>query len=106
PESGARRVASDGSEYELRSRIVAVDPFAQQVTPEMRGVIWRGGGLVEQDEDGLKRTDFFPHEIPPTIERARVTDVERRAGYTDSEPKADTSFVVYIAQKPARRSSG
>src|SRR5262245_61160155 len=105
PESGARRVASDGSEYELRSRIVAVDPFAQQVTHEMRGFIWRDGELVEQDEHVLKRTDFFPNEIRLTIERAGFTNVELRADYTDSEPNADTSFVVYIARKPARRSS-
>lgn len=37
PEAGERRVAADGSEYELRSRTVAVDPYAQQITHEMRG---------------------------------------------------------------------
>lgn len=101
PESGDRRTASDGSEYELRSRIVAVDPFAQQITHEMRGFIWRDGELVEQDEHVLKRMDYFPNELRMMIERAGFSDVELRADYTDAEPNADTSFVVYIARKPA-----
>lgn len=41
PDSGMRRTASDGTEYELRGRIVEIDPLEQRVTLEMRGYRWR-----------------------------------------------------------------
>lgn len=106
PEPGERRVARDGSEYELRSRFVAVDPFLQQITKEMRGFIWRDGRVVEQDEHVLKLTDHFPNELRLMIRQAGFTDVQLRGDYTDSEPNADTTFVVYIARKPDRPSTG
>src|SRR5262245_27874612 len=96
PEPEERRVASDGSEYELRSRIVAVDPFAQEITHEMRGSIWRDGELVEQDEHVLKRMDYFPHEVRMMIERAGFSDVRLRADYTDAEPAAEDDFGVVV----------
>ncbi|HET7929723.1 MAG TPA: class I SAM-dependent methyltransferase [Actinomycetota bacterium] len=101
PEPGERRVGSDGTEYELRSRIVEVDPLAQQITHEMRGFMWRDGRLVEQDEHVLKTMEYFPNELHLTIERAGFVDVEMRAAYTDELPNADTEFVVFIARKPS-----
>ena len=100
PETGDRRVAADGSEYELRSRTVEVDPFSQQATHEMRGFIWRDGRLVEQDEQVLRSTYYFPNELRLMIERAGFADVEMRAAYTDDPPNSDTEFVVFIARKP------
>ena len=108
PAVGDRRVGADDSEYELRSRIVAVDPLAQQITHEMRGFIWRDGRLVEQDEHVLKRTDFFPNELRLMLRLAGFSDVELRGDYTASEPNADTTFVVFVARKPGgeRRDAG
>jgi SAM-dependent methyltransferase len=102
PEPGERRVAADGSEYELRSRIVAFDPLAQQVTREIRGFIWRDGRLVEQDEHVLRLTDYFPNELRLMMKLAGFADVELRGDYSGSEPTADTTFVVFIARKPSR----
>ena len=42
--------------YELRSRIVDLDPLAQTVTVEMRGSMSRGDQVIEQDEHVLKMT--------------------------------------------------
>src|SRR6187549_1068192 len=50
PTRGDRRTGSDGTEYELRSRVVEVDPLLQRMTLEMRAFMWRDGLLVEQDE--------------------------------------------------------
>ena len=52
-EPWGRRPGSDGVEYQLRSRIVAVDPLSQQVTMGMLGSMWRHGDLVEEDEHVL-----------------------------------------------------
>ena len=100
PGPGERRTGADGTEYELRSRIVEVDPLLQQVTHEMRGYMWRDGRLIEQDEHVLKRTDFFPNELRLMLERAGFSDIDVRGDYTDEGPTSDTETVVFIARKP------
>jgi SAM-dependent methyltransferase len=101
PEPGPRRTGSDGTEYELRSRIVDIDPLAQRVTMEMRGFTWRDGSLVAQDEHVLAMTVYFTNELRLMLERAGFTEIDTRGDYTDEEPTADTQFVVFTARKPA-----
>lgn len=100
PESGDRRTGSDGTEYELRSRLIEVDPLAQRVTVGMRGFMWRDGRLVEQDEHVLKMTLYFTHELRMMLERAGFSDIVLRGDYTDDGPTGDTEFVIFIARKP------
>ena len=98
-EEGDRRVGSDGTEYELRSRTVEVDALAQRVTLEMRASMRRDGELVAEDEHVLAMTLYFTHEIQLMLEQAGFVDVELRAGYADREPTSDDDFVVFIARK-------
>jgi SAM-dependent methyltransferase len=103
-EPGTRRTGSDGTEYELRGRLVEVDPLAQCVTAEIRGFMWRDGRLVGRDEHVLKMTVYFTNELRLMLERAGFTDIDMRGDYTDEEPTRGTGFVVFIARKPLRRS--
>jgi SAM-dependent methyltransferase len=100
PEPGPRRTGRDGTEYELRSRLVDIDPLAQRVTTAMRGFRWVDGRLVEEDEHVLEMTLYFTNELRLMLERAGFRDVEMRGDYTDEEPTRDTEFVVYIARRP------
>jgi SAM-dependent methyltransferase len=100
PEEGARRTGADGTEYRLRSRIVALDPLAQSVTREMRADMWRDGEHVAGDTHLLTMTLYFTHELRMLLERAGFVDVALRGDYTEEEPTADTEFVVFIARKP------
>jgi SAM-dependent methyltransferase len=100
PEPGPRRTGSDGTEYELRSRVVDIDPLAQRVTKEMRGFMWRAGSLVAQDEHVLAMTLYFTHELRLMLERAGFSDIEMRGDYGDEEPTPETEFVVFTARKP------
>ena len=99
-ESGDRRTTADGSEIELRSRIVGVDPLAQRVTLELRASLWRGDELVAEEEHVLRMTDYFTHEVELLLEQTGFVDVELRAGYEDRPPTGDDDFVVFIARKP------
>ena len=101
PPPGERRRGSDGAEYELRTRLIAFDPLEQRVTFEMLGEMWREGELVESGMHELRMTLYFKNELLLMLERAGFTDVVVRGDYTDSEPTADTDFVVFIARKPA-----
>ena len=103
-EEGTRRVGSDGTEYELRSRVVAFDPLAQRATIEMKAAIWRDGERVVEEDHELLMTMYFTHEIELMLEAAGFVDIELRAGYEDRPPSVDDDFVVFIAKKPIAES--
>jgi SAM-dependent methyltransferase len=98
-DEGDRKVAADGTEFELWSRLVELDPLAQTVTLEMRAEMRRDGDAIAKDEHVLKMTLYFTHEVKLMLEQAGFRDVELRAGYTDAAPTPDDDFVVFIARK-------
>ena len=102
---GPRRPASDGTEYELRSRLVDVDPLEQRVTMEMQAFRWRDGELLESDEHELTLTLYFKDEVVLMLERAGFVDVTVRAALTDAEPTRADDFLVFTARKPSEPAS-
>jgi SAM-dependent methyltransferase len=98
PETGTRKTAADGSEYELVSRVAAVDPLDQCEILEMRARKWIGGELVAEEEYPISLRALFRDEIVLMLERAGFADVEVRGGYDDEEPTGDHEFLVFIAR--------
>lgn len=98
---GERRVGADGTEYELRSRVLDLDPLEQRLTLEMQAFRWRDGELVAADEHELVLTLYFKDEIVLMLERAGFVDVTVRAALTDAEPTAADDFLVFTARRPA-----
>src|SRR5207237_9133700 len=98
PEPGERRLAPDGAEYELRHRLVDVDPLEQLATSELRALMWEDGELVADETHELKLTMYFTREIELMLERAGFADVEVRGAYRDEPPTRDDEFVVFIAR--------
>ena len=98
---GKRRIGSDGAEYELRSRLLDVDPLERQIRMEMQAFMWRDGELIAEDQHLLTMTLYFKDEIVLMLERAGFVDVTVRAALTDAEPSAADDFLVYTAHKPA-----
>jgi hypothetical protein len=99
-EEGDRRATSDGTELELRSRVLDVDPLAQRVVMEMRAGSWKDGERVAEEEHTLAMTLYFTHEIVLMLEATGFVDIELYAGYTDVAPTGDDDFVVFVARKP------
>lgn len=97
---GDRRVGTDGTEYELRSRYLALDPLSQCATVEMKAAIVREDRRVMEEDHVLKMTMYFTNELLLLLENVGFTEVELRAGYTDKAPTSDDDFVVFIARKP------
>lgn len=100
-EHGERDVGSDGTEYELRTRLLDLDPLEQRATIEMQGFMWRDGELVAQDEYVLTLMLYFKDEIVLMLERAGFVDVTVRAALTDAQPTAEDDFLVFAAVRPA-----
>lgn len=97
---GNRRRGSDGAEYELRSRLLDVDPLEQRVTMEMQAFMWRDGELVAEDEHLLTMTLYFKDEVVLMLERAGFVDVTVKAALTDAEPTGADDFLVFTGRRP------
>jgi len=97
PDSGVRKRASDGAEYELRIRTTAVDPLDQTVALEIRVEKRRGDQLLAAEEQALTMRAYFREELRLMLLDAGFADVVVRGDHTDDEPTADSDFLVFIA---------
>jgi SAM-dependent methyltransferase len=98
PEEGARKRTEDGTEYELRTRVIAADPLDQTISMEIRAEKWRGDSLVAEEEHALSMRLYLRDELLLMLDRAGFADVVVRGDYTDAEPTADHAFLTYIAR--------
>jgi SAM-dependent methyltransferase len=99
PPPGERRRGADGTEYELRSRVLAVDPLAQSATLEMQARMWRDGELVAEETNPIHLMFYFRDELVLMLERAGFRDVDVRGGYDGAEPAPEHEFLVFTATK-------
>jgi len=96
PDSGLRKRAGDGTDYELRTRTTAVDPLDQTATVEIRVEKRRGEQLLAAEEHALTMRAYFREELRLMLLEAGFADVVVRGDYTDDEPTADSDFLVFI----------
>jgi SAM-dependent methyltransferase len=96
---GERRRGSDGTEYELRSRVLAADPLAQSATLEMEARMWREGELVAEEAHSIDLMFYFRDELVMMLERAGFSDVAVCGGYEGAPPAPEHDFLVFRAVK-------
>jgi hypothetical protein len=96
---GERRLASDGAEYALRSRIVELEPVEQRVTLEMRAAMWRNGTLEAEEANLLSIRLYFPNELRLMLDRAGFADVAVQGDHNDMDATSDDDFVVFVATR-------
>ncbi len=94
-----RRLASDGAEYALRSRVVALDPLAQRVTYAIHAERWRDGTLDAEEDHDLTIGLYFRHEVVLMLERAGFANVEVQGDHNDLPATTDDEFLVFVARK-------
>ena len=99
PATGTRRRAANGDDYELRSRVVALDPLEQYVTRQIRATLRRGEQVVAEEEHTLRENLYFRNEVLLLLAQASFEEVAVRGGYTDAAPTANDTTLVFIARK-------
>ena len=97
--SGKRKQAADGTEYEMRMRIMDIDPLEQLMTLQIRVAQWRAGQLVAEEENSLQARSYFKNEVLMLLAQAGFRDVDVHGDYTDTAATADHGVLVYIAKK-------
>jgi SAM-dependent methyltransferase len=98
-DGGGRRVAADGSEYQLYARLVHLDPLEQQLTLQMRAALWQNGERVQVEEHELHLNQYFLHELRMMLESAGFRIKAVTGNYTDEKATTDHDVVVLTAQK-------
>jgi SAM-dependent methyltransferase len=98
PSPGTRRRTADGTEYELRSRAVAVDPLDQTVLLELHIEKWRDGRLVASEDHPLSMRGYLRDELLLMLQLAGFSEIDVRGDYTDEVPTPDHQFLVYAAK--------
>jgi SAM-dependent methyltransferase len=92
-----RRRASDGSEFAMSSRIVALDPLEQRVDMEIAMERWRDADLEAQETHRLTIGMYFKNEMLMMLERAGFTTIELHGEHEVRPPTGDDEFVVFVA---------
>jgi SAM-dependent methyltransferase len=98
PTAGMRRQTPTGDDYELRSRLIDLDPLEQRLTRQIRASLRRAGQLVAEEEHTLRENLYFRNEILLLLAQAGFGDVTVRASYTEAAPTADNAMIVFIAR--------
>lgn len=101
PEDLGRLPPQDGSEYQLYARVTAFDPLEQQITREMRTLLWRGGQVVDQAEYTLTENYYFYHELTALLERAGFMVEAVQGGFSKAAAGPDHDVLTYVARKSA-----
>jgi SAM-dependent methyltransferase len=102
PAAEERQRLADGSELELVTRTIAVDPSAAVATHQIRARRWKDGELLEEEVHTLKLEDYGMHELVLMLERAGfgdITDITITGDYGDEPATADHHFLVFVARK-------
>jgi SAM-dependent methyltransferase len=99
PESTARTPLADGSELEVATRTVAMDPLEEVATREIRSRLWRNGELAQEEVHTQKVEDYSKHELILMLERAGFTAITLTGDYRDEPATADHATLVFIARK-------
>lgn len=98
PRPPSRR-GSDGADYWLSARVVALDRLDQTLRHQMRAEIWRDGEKVTEEEHWLTTRLYFKNEVVLMLAHAGFADVEVRGNYTNDEVTEEHDTLVFIATK-------
>jgi SAM-dependent methyltransferase len=99
PPVGERRRAADGSEYELRMRVVALDPLEQLMTLQIRVEQWRAGQRLAAEEYILQERLYFRNELLRLLTQVGFGEVTVHGGYVEAEATAEHNILVFLARK-------
>ena len=99
PITGTRKQAANGDEFELRTRLLDLDPLEQRVTQQIRVALWRAGQMVAEEEHTVQESLYFRNEVLLLLGQVGFRDVGVYAGYSDAVLASEHSMVLFIARK-------
>lgn len=83
PERGDRRTCEDGSELEIKGRILSFDPLEQESVRALRVEHWVDGRLAEVEERSIRLNVYLKREVELMLETAGFGEVRVTGGLGD-----------------------
>jgi len=99
PEEGKRRVASDGSEYIERFRLVSANLLEQSYVRQVRLEKWVAGQLVASEEHTIRGDMYLKNEVLLMLKVAGFRQITVRGGYTDEPATPESKELIFTAIK-------
>jgi hypothetical protein len=99
PESGERENLPDGTQLELISRTVSMDPLEEVAVRQMRARLWRGDDLLQEEIHTQKLEDYSKNELVLMLVNAGFGEITITGDYSDVPANSDSRALVFIARK-------
>lgn len=99
PDAGERRVATEGDEIELMTRLGALDPLGQVARLDIRARLWNDGAVVAQEERSLLACLYFAQEVILMLEEAGFGEISMEGRYTGEPATGDDGTIVFVARR-------
>jgi SAM-dependent methyltransferase len=87
PDRGKRKTCEDGTELELRMRILSFDPLEQITARALRVEHWVDGQLAATEDRSISLNIYFKNEIVLMLETAGFHDIRVTGGLTSEEAR-------------------
>ena len=97
PTDAPRKSAADGSEHVAFFRFVAVDPFRQTYTREVRLEKWQDHSLVRSEEYTLRGNMYLAQEVVLMLRVAGFREITAVGDWSDAPATANHETLVFIA---------
>jgi SAM-dependent methyltransferase len=99
PSSAKRQRRTDGSEMEITTRTVAMDPLEEIATRQIRVRLWRNGILEKEEIHTQKLDEYSKNELVLMLELAGFSDIKVHGDYSDEIATADHENLIFIATR-------
>ena len=99
PNSSERERLTDGTELEMTTRTVDMDPLENVATRQIRARLWRDGELLKEEIHTQKLEDYTKNELLLMLERAGFSDIQIFGDFTDEPANMDHNDLIFICRK-------
>ncbi len=99
PAATERQRLADGTELEIATRTVAVDPLDESQVRQTRARVWRNGALLEEQVHTQRYEEYSKNELLLLLELAGFHSVQIYGDYRNEVATADHTTLIFVAQK-------
>jgi SAM-dependent methyltransferase len=97
--STERKLLADGSQLELATRTVAMDPLEEVATRQIRARLWRDGELLQEEIHTQKLEDYSKNELVLMLQNAGFDEMRILGDYSDEPATADHKNLIFLGRK-------
>lgn len=99
PSSTERKLLADGSQLELATRTVAMDPLEEVATRQIRARLWRNGELLQEEIHTQKLEDYSKNELVLMLQNSGFDEIRILGDYNDEPATADHRNLIFLGRK-------